>query len=60
MLHYDFIDNDTNPLPSNQSRSHGTLVSGVIAMEKDDGTCGVGVAYQSTITGTGILLHSSN
>lgn len=51
MLDYDFVINATKLLPSNQLHSHGILVAGVIAMEKDDNTCGVGVAYQSTITG---------
>ena len=31
--------------------NHGTNVAGVIGMAKDNGKCGVGVAYHSTITG---------
>ncbi len=43
--------------------SHGTNVAGTIAMEKGNGVCGVGVAYNSLITGdikiclTSLLLH---
>ena len=31
--------------------THGTNVVGVIGMEKSNGVCGVGVAYNSHITG---------
>ena len=30
---------------------HGTSVAGVIAMVKDNNKCGVGIAYNCTITG---------
>ena len=32
--------------------AHGTSCAGIIAMEKSNNKCGVGVAYQSSITGT--------
>ena len=35
--------------------THGTFVAGVIGMEKSNGVCGVGVAYNSHITGS--ILH---
>ena len=31
--------------------SHGTSCAGIIAMEKDNDVCGVGVAYRANITG---------
>ena len=31
--------------------SHGTSCAGIIAMEKSNDVCGVGVAYRSSITG---------
>ena len=31
--------------------SHGTSCAGIVAMEKSNGVCGVGVAYNSRITG---------
>ena len=31
--------------------SHGTACAGIIAMEKDNNVCGVGVAYRSSIVG---------
>jgi len=36
----------------NASEDHGTNCAGEIAMIKDNNICGVGVAYQSTITGS--------
>ena len=35
--------------------SHGTSCAGIIAMEKSNGVCGVGVAYNSNITGIIII-----
>ena len=34
-----------------ERESHGTSCAGIIAMEKSNRVCGVGVAYQSSITG---------
>ena len=53
-LDYDYVDDDSNPFPielSGQREDHGTSCAGEIAMVKDNGVCGVGVAYQSSITG---------
>ena len=53
-LGYDYVDDDSNPFPvesSGQREDHGTSCAGEIAMVKDNGVCGVGVAYQSSITG---------
>ena len=53
-LGYDYVDDDSNPFPiesSGQREDHGTSCAGEIAMVKNNGVCGVGVAYQSSITG---------
>ena len=53
-LGYDYVDGDSNPFPielSGQREDHGTSCAGEIAMVKNNGVCGVGVAYQSSITG---------
>ncbi len=54
-LGYDYFDDDSDPFPPTIAElgrdSHGTNVAGVIAMAKSNDDCGIGVAYQSTITG---------
>ena len=53
-LGYDYADDDSNPFPVElfgQREDHGTSCAGEIAMVKNNGVCGVGVAYQSSITG---------
>ena len=58
-LGYDYLDNDGSPFPSEyygQRDDHGTGCAGEIAMVKNNNVCGVGVAYQSSITGEHILL----
>ncbi len=54
-MDYDYADDDTDPFPVGEFGScdsdHGTCCAGEIAMVKNNGHCGVGVAYQSTITG---------
>ena len=50
-LGYDYIHRDKDPLPTGPFDGHGTAVAGIIGMSKDNGVCGVGVAYGSTITG---------
>ena len=37
--------------------THGTYCAGIIAMEKNNNKCGVGVAYNSKITGQYIYHH---
>ena len=49
-LAFDYLDGDADPIPSFFD-GHGTSVAGEIGMAKDNGICGVGIAYQSTITG---------
>ncbi|CAG2222110.1 FURIN [Mytilus edulis] len=51
---YDYIDDDYNPMPPNGS-SHGTKVAGLIAAEKDNNKCIVGVAHHSSIVGVRLL-----
>lgn len=43
---YPVVDNETGYLPS-----HGTKCAGIIAMEKNNDKCGVGVAFNAHITG---------
>lgn len=53
-MHNDFVDRDTNPfleIRKGVRESHGTHCAGVVAMEKGNHKCGVGVAYNSFITG---------
>ena len=55
------IDQDLNAITGNDNAfpgetngerdSHGTSCAGIVAMEKSNRVCGVGVAYQSRITG---------
>ena len=50
-LAFDYLSGDPDPFPSSPFDSHGTSVAGEIGMAKDNGVCGLGIAYQSTITG---------
>lgn len=53
-LQYDFLDNDNDAFPERhlgRLEIHGTNCAGEIAMEKGNTRCGVGVAYNSFITG---------
>ena len=53
-IQYDFLSRDNDAFPEvfeGMLDSHGTNVAGTIAMEKGTGFCGVGVAYNSFITG---------
>ncbi len=53
-MQYDFLDNDRDAFPEvyrNRLESHGTMCAGEVAMEKGNRKCGVGVAYNSNITG---------
>ncbi|XP_052106649.1 neuroendocrine convertase 2-like [Mytilus californianus] len=52
---YDYYDDDDDPSPANQFDSHGTQISGLLAAEKDNGQCSVGVAYGSTILGVRVI-----
>ena len=47
LLSYDFINGDNDP----EGGWHGTRCAGVVAAVRDGSTCGVGVAYDSKISG---------
>ncbi|XP_063426100.1 furin-like [Mytilus trossulus] len=49
---YDYISSDSNPFPTFSSDSHGTQIAGLIAAERDNGVCVVGVAYNASLVGT--------
>ncbi|XP_063426108.1 furin-like protease kpc-1 [Mytilus trossulus] len=51
---YDYQDLDDSPMPPNGS-SHGTNVAGLIAAERDNNECIVGVAYASKIIGVRLI-----
>lgn len=48
-LSYDFNDDDANPMPTSVD-DHGTSVAGVAAAA-NEGTCGVGAAYNAQLSG---------
>jgi len=55
---YDFSSNDPYPYPrytDDWFNSHGTRCAGEIAAQRDNGVCGVGVAYGSKIAGLRML-----
>lgn len=55
---YDFSSNDPYPYPrytDDWFNSHGTRCAGEIASARDNGVCGVGVAYDSKIAGIRML-----
>ncbi|XP_052106652.1 neuroendocrine convertase 2-like [Mytilus californianus] len=51
---YDYQDWDDSPMPPNGS-SHGTNVAGLIAAERDNNDCIVGVAYACKIIGVRLI-----
>lgn len=55
---YDFSSNDPFPYPrytDDWFNSHGTRCAGEVAAARDNGICGVGVAYNSKIAGIRML-----
>ncbi|CAC5363918.1 Neuroendocrine convertase 2,Furin-like protease 2,Proprotein convertase subtilisin/kexin type 4,Neuroendocrine convertase 1,Proprotein convertase subtilisin/kexin type 6,Furin,Proprotein convertase subtilisin/kexin type 5,Furin-like protease kpc-1 [Mytilus coruscus] len=52
---YDYISFDKNPYPSSSSDSHGTNIAGLIAAERDNGKCVVGVAYNVSLIGVRLI-----
>ncbi|XP_055522944.1 neuroendocrine convertase 2 [Wyeomyia smithii] len=55
---YDFSSNDAYPYPrytDDWFNSHGTRCAGEVAAARDNGICGVGVAYDSKIAGIRML-----
>ncbi|XP_028408148.1 neuroendocrine convertase 2-like [Dendronephthya gigantea] len=51
-LSYDYVDQDSDPTPSD---SRGTKCAGVIAGAANNGICGVGVAYEANIAGIRLI-----
>ena len=47
----DYVDSDPDPFPDSAYDEHGTNVAGEIAMVRNNGICGVGVAYNAQIAG---------
>ena len=47
LLSHDFINGDNDP----EGGWHGTRCAGVVAAVRDGSTCGVGVAYDSKLSG---------
>ncbi|CAH2264155.1 jg8111 [Pararge aegeria aegeria] len=55
---YDFSSNDPFPYPrytDDWFNSHGTRCAGEVAAARDNGVCGVGVAYHSKVAGIRML-----
>ncbi|KAG8036772.1 hypothetical protein G9C98_004094 [Cotesia typhae] len=55
---YDFSSNDPYPYPrytDDWFNSHGTRCAGEVAAARDNGVCGVGVAYDSKVAGIRML-----
>jgi len=55
---YDFSGNDPFPYPrytDDWFNSHGTRCAGEVAAKRDNGVCGVGVAYNSKVAGIRML-----
>jgi len=55
---YDFSSNDPYPYPrytDDWFNSHGTRCAGEVAAARDNGVCGVGVAYDSLVAGIRML-----
>ncbi|ODV61135.1 kexin KEX2 ASCRUDRAFT_80883 [Ascoidea rubescens DSM 1968] len=52
---WDFNSNSDSPLPKLYNDYHGTRCAGEIAASKNDGFCGVGIAYDSKVSGIRIL-----
>jgi len=55
---YDFSSNDPFPYPrytDDGFNSHGTRCAGEVAAARDNGVCGVGVAYNSMVAGIRML-----
>ncbi|KAJ8683619.1 hypothetical protein QAD02_019411 [Eretmocerus hayati] len=56
-ISYDVTDRDYDPMPiyNDPVNRHGTRCAGEIAMEANNGKCGVGVAYEARIGGIKML-----
>ena len=54
----DFNDDDSSAFPSETDDNHGTANAGVAVAGLNDGSCGVGVAYNSTLASIRLLGRS--
>ena len=45
------VDGSSDPSPSSYYNNHGTSCAGIIAMEKSNDHCGVGVAHHANLGG---------
>lgn len=50
-LDYNAITDGDTALPEYSNETHGTSCAGIIAMEKSNNVCAVGVAYESQLIG---------
>lgn len=60
---YDFSSNDPYPYPrytDDWFNSHGTRCAGEVSAARDNGICGVGVAYDSKVAGKHTIKILSN
>ncbi|KAK0171665.1 hypothetical protein PV328_005088 [Microctonus aethiopoides] len=58
IISYDINEGDNDPIPRYEitgMNGHGTRCAGEIAMEANNGKCGVGIAYDSSIGGIKLL-----
>ena len=53
-ISYDYVDENVDPTAGN---SHGTNCGGIAGASRNDGTCGVGVAYDSNLGGRCLILQ---
>lgn len=52
---YDFNDDDPDPNPVYVGDAHGTAAGGVAAASADGSSCGVGAAYNASLTGLKLI-----
>lgn len=45
------VDGSNDPSPSSSYNTHGTTCAGIVAMEKSNDYCGVGVAHRANLGG---------
>ncbi|GIQ81515.1 peptidase S8, subtilisin-related [Kipferlia bialata] len=57
-LSYDYEDDTSDPSGHDDDDYHGVMVAGVAAGTKDNGTCGSGVAPQTTLVGRRLIFNS--
>ncbi|GKT16845.1 Peptidase S8, subtilisin-related like protein, partial [Aduncisulcus paluster] len=52
---YDYEEDVTDPSPSSSTIYHGTACAGLISAGDNNGSCGVGVAYESSLSGRKVI-----